>query len=108
MMVNGDHLQETTAGIRNDTARDYSQKVYGKNVLVVLESRHATQVILGDDDSRREGRCMMVDGDHLQGSKGRWRGFGMIQCENDTVRDYIQKVYGNNILVVLESRRRGW
>jgi hypothetical protein len=53
----------------------------------------ATEMIeklLGDIDSRR--RCARVNGDHLQGI--------MVWIQENTERDYSQRKYGKNALVV--------
>jgi hypothetical protein len=77
-VVNGDHLQGMMVWIQEDTERDYSQREYGKNVVVV-----------GDADSRR--RCARVNGDDLQGTM------------EDTERDYSQTEYRKNVLVFGDS-----
>ena len=45
-MVSRDHLQGTMAGIHDDPERDYSQKAYGKNALVVCELRQVKERIV--------------------------------------------------------------
>jgi hypothetical protein len=68
--------------IQGNTKRDYSQKVHGKNALVV-----------GDADSRRR-QCgfKRINGDHLQGT--------MAWVQEDTERDYSQREDRKNALVV--------
>jgi hypothetical protein len=72
----------TLEWIQGNTKRDYSQKVHGKDTLVV-----------GDTDSRRRRWCGFerINGDHLQGT--------MVWVQENTERDYSQRDHTKNVLV---------
>jgi len=101
-VVNGEHLQGRMVWFHEDTARDYSQTEYGKNVPVVWGLRMATMVkILSDADSRRQ--CVRDGFEKVESNDWRGKiahGFRRIQSET-TVR---QNMWRTLLWLVTEIR----